>query len=70
MSFLSLLASVASIVLALIRGQHDKAQQMIGAMKQREADQKETIKAKDDQLEKAVNARPGAARKRLRDNSF
>ena len=70
MSFISLLANVASIVLALIRGQHDKAQQMIGAMKQREADQKETIDDQRDQLQKAANRKPGDSRKRMRDGTF
>jgi hypothetical protein len=41
-----------------------------GEQGQRLADHKETLKAKDDQLQKAVNRKPGDARKRLRDSSF
>lgn len=41
-----------------------------GAAKQVAEDQKEAIRAKDEQLEDAVNRRPGDARRRLRDGSF
>jgi hypothetical protein len=41
-----------------------------GEQGQQLADHKETLKAKDDQLQKAVNRKPGDARKRLRDSSF
>jgi hypothetical protein len=45
-------------------------QREAGATAQREADQKETINAQRDQLQKAADHKPGAARKRLRDGNF
>jgi hypothetical protein len=48
----------------------ENRQRETGAQGQQLADHKETLKAKNDQLEKAVNRRPGDARKRLRDGSF
>ena len=64
------LAAAADIVRRLLGMKERAEQQEIGATKQREADQKETLKAKDDQLQKAVNRRPGDARKRLQSGDF
>ncbi|MPY72148.1 MAG: hypothetical protein GEU92_18975, partial [Alphaproteobacteria bacterium] len=70
------ITTVLSGVAAFFGWRHAKAQadlremdQDYGATQQREADKTETLKAKDAQLEKAVNRKPRAARKRLRDGS-
>lgn len=41
-----------------------------GAAKQREADQEKALEDRDEQLDQAVNRRPGDARRRLDDGSF
>jgi hypothetical protein len=64
------LAAAADIARRLLGMKERAEQQEIGATKQREADQKETLKAKDDQLEKAVNRRGGDGGKRLRGGNF
>lgn len=64
------LSGAVDIVRRLLGMKERAEQQETGALKQREADQRETLKAKDDQLEKAVNRKPGAARKRLHDGNF
>jgi hypothetical protein len=45
-------------------------QREAGAQGQQLADHKETLKAKNDQLQKAVNRKSGDARKRLRRGDF
>lgn len=69
----SALAIVRSILGLAERQQayaHDEAEQQVGAMAQREADQKATLKTREDQLEKAANHRPGDAARKLRDGTL
>lgn len=51
------------------RQKREEAKQQ-GRTEQQLADHENTLKDKDDQLEKAVNARPGDARRSLRDGTF
>ena len=69
-SIIGALSAGLQIVLKFFQRKEREEQQAVGAMAQRESDQKATIDAQRDQLDKATNARPGDGARRLRDGNF
>ena len=69
-TILGIIWGAVDIVRRLLGMAERQQEREIGAALQREANEKETINAQREQLDVAANARPGRARKRLRDKSF
>ena len=69
-TIISGVAAALESVATWLRLRERNLNEQVGALKQREADKDATIKAKDDQLRKAVNARDGDFAKRLRSKDF
>lgn len=69
-SGLLILARALGLAETAARRDEREEAERTGAAKQRAADQEQALEDKDDQLDEAVNRRPGDARRRLDNGDF